>query len=77
MLSIGFGYKFLIAINQKPEHAMYCFFALSLGKIAGNLKAMQVLQLRTLNPERLELCVKNMDDMSISSVAVKENIFKA
>lgn len=50
---------------------------LSLAKIACNYKAMQTLQLQTLNAERLELCFADMDNMSVEKIAAKEKIFGA
>jgi len=56
---------------------MTFFMVLSLAKIACNYKAMQTLQLQTLNAERLELCFADMDNMSVEKIAAKEKIFGA
>lgn len=67
----------MIFVHQQPETVFGFFALLSILKVLCNVKAMKTLSLTTLNPERLELCLKNIDDMSVQSVAARESILYA
>jgi len=71
LVAIGFGYKFLIYVHGDHRLSFFFFFFLSAAKFACQWKAMSVLQLQTLNPERIEIALQMMEKGQSQKITCK------
>jgi len=70
-VAIGFGYKFLVYVHGDNKLSLIFFVVLSATKFVCQWKAMSVLQLQTLNPERIEIALQFMDKGAHKSITCK------